>query len=77
MIPKKRKFNKETGKWSKQTYYARYPLRCRQKSLAISYSNQILTEVRKNLKKNAIFKSNAIKAIALHNFDHKNATRKQ
>ena len=33
--------------------------------------------MRENLKKPAIFKSNAIKAIALHNFDHVNATRAQ
>ena len=33
MIPKKRKYNKKTGKLTKQTYYARYPLRCPQKKI--------------------------------------------
>ena len=77
MIPKKRTWDRKTQKWSKQTYYPRYPLRAREKSLALSYSNQILTEVRRNLRKPATIKRKAILAICLHNFDHRNATRAQ
>ena len=64
MIPKKRKIDPKTKRLTTQTYYPRYPLRRNKNQLALSYSNLISKVVRENLKKPAIFKSNAIKAIA-------------
>ena len=77
MIPKKRKIDPKTKRLTKQTYYPRYPLRRNKNQLALNYSNQISKAVKEHIKKPAIFKSNAIKAIALHNMDHVLATRLQ
>ena len=55
-------------------YYARYSLRIKKNRLSLEYSNLILKIVQENNVESVEFQSNAIKAIAMHNLNHRNAT---